>query len=67
MAQIRMQRLVVKAYNAFPNPDYDAAMQADFHGALAMTVTCLRKELEGLKEGLPPGIQNHCELFPCFG
>jgi hypothetical protein len=61
VAQIRMQRLAIKAYNAFPNPEYDTSMQADFHTSRFMTMGSTRKELDSLKKDLPPELQNHRE------
>ncbi|KAB5513098.1 hypothetical protein GE09DRAFT_1267544, partial [Coniochaeta sp. 2T2.1] len=59
VAQIRMQRLVVKAYIALPNPEFEASAQADSHASLFMTMGCIRNEIESLKEDLAPEIQNH--------
>ncbi|OIW28644.1 hypothetical protein CONLIGDRAFT_617558 [Coniochaeta ligniaria NRRL 30616] len=59
VAQIRMQRLMVTGYHAFPNTDIEASAQADFGTALSMTMTSIRNEVEDLKKDLPPEIQNH--------
>jgi hypothetical protein len=67
VAQIRIQRLVTKAYNALPNPDFDTSVQADFHAAQYMTMLSIRNEIESLKKDLPPEIQNHCKLLYAIG
>lgn len=61
VAQVRLQQLVVKGYNAYPNMDFDTSAQADFSAAVFMTVKSIRNEMESLKKNLPPEIQNHCE------
>ncbi|KAB5555075.1 hypothetical protein GE09DRAFT_1173873 [Coniochaeta sp. 2T2.1] len=59
VAQIRMQRLVVRAVSALPNPEFEASAQADFHASMFMTMGCIRNEIESLKKDLAPEIQNH--------
>lgn len=58
-----MQRLVVKAYNAFPDPEFDASVQSEFQAALSMTMVSIRDEVEKLKKDLPLDIQSHCEFI----
>lgn len=64
VAQIRMQRSVLKALDSFPNQAYDGSQLADFHASLHMMLGTTRKELETLKRDLPADVQKSCESHP---
>jgi hypothetical protein len=67
-AQVGLQRLVLKAYNAFPNPESDASAPAEFNPGLYMTMVSIRNEMESLKKNAPVVITSHCKsVFDAWG